>query len=145
MLTTSAIYRKLFFARVGRIFSNMSITAAVICVLSLIGVILTAFYTVFMMFFVFVAVVCTVGIILAYYPNIFDLVKADQANDLIHFLSDKVAPPASVVALAAGAIALIFLLLGEPKKDTGRIVFSGIVTAIGAVLAIILLTTGKAQ
>lgn len=145
MLTASSLYGKMFIARVGMIFSNISITAAVICVLSLIGVILTAFYTVFMIFFVFMAVVCTLGIILAYYPNLFDLVNADGANNFIHFLSDKVAPPASVVALIAGVIALVFLLLGEPKKDKGRIVFSAIVTAIGAVLAIALLFAGKSS
>ena len=127
----------MFSARVGRIFSNISITAAVICALSLVGGILAAFYIVFMVLFIFAAIVCTVGIVLAYYPNIFDLVNAGQADSFIHFLFDKVAPPTAVVAFVAGALALLFLLLGEPKKDMGRIVFSAVVTALGGVLTIV--------
>lgn len=131
------LYGKMFSARVGRIFSNISITAAVICALSLVGGILAAFYIVFMVLFIFAAIVCTVGIVLAYYPNIFDLVNAGQADSFIHFLFDKVAPPTAVVAFVAGALALLFLLLGEPKKDMGRIVFSAVVTALGGVLTIV--------
>ena len=131
------LYGKMFSARVGRIFSNISMTAAVICALSLVGGILAAFYIVFMVLFIFAAIVCTVGIVLAYYPNIFDLVNAGQADSFIHFLFDKVAPPTAVVAFVAGALALLFLLLGEPKKDMGRIVFSAVVTALGGVLTIV--------
>lgn len=141
----SPLYGKMFVARVGRIFSNMSITSAVICVLSLVGGILTAFYIVFMLLFVFTAVVCTLGIILAYYPSIFDLVNANEADAVIHFLFDKVAPPTSVIAFITGALALLFLLLGEPKKDMGRIVFSAIVTALGGILTIVVLSAGHSS
>ena len=137
------LYGRTFSARVGRVFSNMSITAAIICALSVLGVVLAAFYMLFMILFVFAAVVLTLGIILVYYPNIFSLIRIDEADSVIHFLAEKVAPPSAVVAMAAGALSLAFLILGEPKKNVGRIVFSAIVTAFGVVAAIALLSAGK--
>lgn len=137
------LYGKMFSARVGRAFSNMSITAAVICALSVLGVVLAAVYTLFMLLFVLAAVVLTLGIILAYYPNIFSLIKIEEADAVIRFLAEKVAPPSAVVALAAGALALLFLILGEPKKNVGRIVFSAIITAFGVIAAIALFSAGS--
>ena len=141
----STVYGKMFRARVGRIFSNMSITAAIICTLSVIGGLLAAIYMVVMIFFILAAILCTVGIILVYYPHIFSLVQADEMDAVLRFLWEKVAPFSSVAALATGVLALVFLILGEPKKDTGRIVFSAIVTVLGIALTIAVSVAGEPQ
>ena len=137
------LYGKMFVARLGRIYSNISITAAVVCALSLIGGILTALFTVVWILFALVATLVTLGIILAYYPNLFRVVSTDKISNIIDFLFNKVAPPAAAVAATAGALSLVFLLLGEPKKDMGRIVFSAIVTVLGAVAMIAIFSAVK--
>ena len=137
------LYGKMFVARLGRIYSNISITAAVVCALSLIGGILTALFTVVWILFALVATLVTLGIILAYYPNLFSVVSTDKISNIIDFLFNKVAPPAAAVAATAGALSLVFLLLGEPKKDMGRIVFSAIVTVLGAVAMIAIFSAVK--
>lgn len=137
------LYGKMLVARIGRIFSNMSIFAAIVCAASFLAGLLAVFYALFMVLFIFAAIVCTLGIILAYYPNIFDLINGDSTQAVIKFLFDNVAPIASIAAMAAGAAALVFLLLGEPKKDKGRIVFSVIVTVLGAFTAIMIFSAVK--
>lgn len=143
MLTASSLYRKMFIARIGRIFSNMSITAAIVCVLSLLATIMFALFTAVAMMFAICVVILTLGIILAFYPNLFDSIRTmgERATVIINFLSNSVAPIASVITAAAGVLALIFLLLGEPKKDKGRIVFAAIVTVFGVIALIAILTT----
>ena len=137
------LYGKMFVARLGRIYSNISVTAAVVCALSFIGGILTALFTVVWILFALVATLVTLGIILAYYPNLFSVVSTDKISNIIDFLFNKVAPPAAAVAATAGALSLVFLLLGEPKKDMGRIVFSAIVTVLGAVAMIAIFSAVK--
>lgn len=144
MLTASSLYRKMFIARIGRIFSNISITAAIVCLVSLIGGIAVAIGTAFVFLLLFMAVIFTVGIILLYYPNLFSLVDADRTSNIVNFLLENIAPPSAAVAAAAGVLALVFLLLGEPKKDVGRIVFASIVTAFG-VIALIAILTARAS
>ena len=123
----------------------MSITAAVVCALSLLAVLLAAFYIVFMYLFILAAIICTIGIILLYFPNLFDLVDPERTSAVIRFLSDNVAPPAAIISAAAGALSLLFLILGEPKRDAGRIIFSGLITLLAAVVTILLLSSGDLQ
>lgn len=141
----TALYRRIFLSRIGKSFSNLSIFAAILCAASLFASILTALYMVMAFLFIFAAVVCTLGIVLAFYPDIFNLANVEGADVVIHFLLENVAPPSALIALCAGAVSLVFLSLGEPKKNIGRIVFSSIITLFGIIAAIALYTAGTAK
>ena len=131
-----ATFRKIFFSRLGTIFSNVSVAAAAVAIAAVLAGILYGIFVALYFLLAIILVLVTLFIILALHPNLFGLVNADSATGVINFLINYVAPPAAVVSLVSSVLALLFLILGEPKKHVGRMVFSGVLVAISSVVTI---------
>ena len=133
---TNSLYRKMFFTRLGIIFSNAAIVSAIIAAGAIFASIVYGLFVVFAFLVVLMLVLVTVFLILAIYPHIFDIVQSEFATEVIVFLLNYVAPPAAFISLVASVLSVVFLFFGEPKKHVARIVISCIFIAISLIFVV---------
>lgn len=131
---------KEFLIRLGKIFSNISILALLLCFSGILSFVATAF----ILLIGLVIIILSIGTIFVIVPNYFDIIMSASevsANISVFFL-DNFYIFASVAIIGA-FISFILLMLDKKRKHTGRIVISSIVIAI-VIIAIIVVAMGVA-
>ena len=128
---------KEFLIRLGKIFSNISILALLLCFSGILSFVATAF----ILLIGFVVIILSVGTIFAIVPNYFDILMStsEVSAKISAFFLENFYIFASIAIIGA-ILSLVLLLLDKRTKHIGRIVISSIVIAI-VIIAIIVVVT----
>ena len=129
---------KEFLIRLGKIFSNISILALLLCFSGILSFAATAF----ILLIGFVVIILSIGTIFAFVPNYFDILMStsEVSVKISAFFLENFYIFASIAIIGA-ILSLVLLLLDKRTKHIGRIVISSIVIAI-VIIAIIVVATG---
>ncbi len=124
---------KEFLIRLGKIFSNISILALLLCFSGILSFVATAF----ILLIGFVVIILSIGTIFVFVPNYFDILMSTSKVSLkiSAFFLENFYIFASIAIIGA-ILSLVLLLLDKRTKHIGRIVISSIVIAI-VIIAII--------
>ena len=128
---------KEFLIRLGKIFSNISILALLLCFSGILSFVATAFILVIG----FVVIILSIGTIFVIVPNYFDILMSTSevsAKISVFFLENFYI--FASIAIIGAILSLVLLLLDKRTKHIGRIVISSIVIAI-VIIAIIVVAT----
>ena len=128
---------KEFLIRLGKIFSNISILALILCFSGILSFVATAF----ILLIGLVIIILSVGTIFAIVPNYFDILMStsEVSAKISAFFLENFYIFASIAIIGA-ILSLVLLLLDKRTKHIGRIVISSIVIAI-VIIAIIVVAT----
>ena len=131
---------KEFLIRLGKIFSNMSILALLLCFSGILSFVATAF----ILLIGLVIIILSIGTIFVVVPNYFDILMStsEVSVKISAFFLENFYIFASIAIIGA-ILSLVLLLLDKRTKHIGRIVISSIVIAI-VILVIIVVATGVA-
>lgn len=129
---------KEFLIRLGKIFSNISILALLLCFSGILSFVATAF----ILLIGLVVIILSVGTIFVIVPNYFDILMStsEVSVKISAFFLENFYIFASI-AIVGAVLSLILLLLDKRTKHIGRIVISSIVIAI-VILTIIVVAAG---
>lgn len=129
---------KEFLIRLGKIFSNISILALLLCFSGILSFVATAF----ILLIGLVVIILSIGTIFAFVPNYFDILMStsEVSAKISAFFLENFYIFASIAIIGA-ALSLVLLLLDKRTKHIGRIVISSIVIAI-VIIAIIVVAAG---
>lgn len=129
---------KEFLIRLGKIFSNISILALLLCISGILSFVATAF----ILLIGLVVIILSVGTIFAIVPNYFDILMStsEVSVKISAFFLENFYIFASI-AIVGAVLSLILLLLDKRNKHIARIVISSVVIAI-VILVIIVVATG---
>lgn len=132
---------KEFLIRLGKIFSNISILALLLCLSGILSFVATAF----ILLIGLVVIILSVGTIFAIVPNYFDILMStsEVSVKISAFFLENFYIFASIAIIGA-VLSLILLLLDKRNKHIARIVISSVVIAI-VILVIIVVATGVIQ
>ncbi len=132
---------KEFLIRLGKIFSNISILALLLCFSGILSFVATAF----ILLIGFAVIILSIGTIFVMVPNYFDILMStsEVSIKISAFFLENFYIFASIAIIGA-ILSLVLLLLDKRTKHTGRIVISSIVIAI-VIIAIIVIATGVIQ
>lgn len=132
---------KEFLIRLGKIFSNISILALLLCISGILSFVATAF----ILLIGLVVIILSVGTIFAIVPNYFDILMStsEVSVKISAFFLENFYIFASIAIIGA-VLSLILLLLDKRNKHIARIVISSVVIAI-VILVIIVVATGVIQ
>lgn len=128
---------KEFLIRLGKIFSNISILALLLCFSGILSFVATAF----ILLIGLVVIILSIGTIFVIVPNYFDILMSTSEVSLkiSAFFLENFYIFASIAIIGA-ILSLVLLLLDKRTKHIGRIVISSIVIAI-VIIAIIVVAT----
>ncbi len=128
---------KEFLIRLGKIFSNISILALLVCFSGILSFVATAF----ILLIGLVVIILSIGTIFAIVPNYFDILMStsEVSAKISAFFLGNFYIFASIAIIGA-TLSLVLLLLDKRTKHTARIVISSIVIAI-VIIAIIVVAT----
>ena len=128
---------KEFLIRLGKIFSNISILALILCFSGILSFVATAF----ILLIGLVVIILSVGTIFAIVPNYFDILMStsEVSAKISAFFLENFYIFASIAIIGA-ILSLVLLLLDKRTKHIGRIVISSIVIVI-VIIAIIVVAT----
>lgn len=129
---------KEFLIRLGKIFSNISILALLLCFSGILSFAATAF----ILLIGLAIIILSVGTIFVIVPNYFDILMStsEVSAKISAFFLENFYIFASIAIIGA-ILSLVLLLLDKRTKHIGRIVISSIVIAI-VIIAIIVVATG---
>ena len=129
---------KEFLIRLGKIFSNISILALLLCFSGILSFAATAF----ILLIGFVVIILSIGTIFAFVPNYFDILMStsEVSVKISAFFLENFYIFASIAIIGA-ILSLVLLLLDKRTKHIARIVISSIVIAI-VIIAIIVVAVG---
>ena len=129
---------KEFLIRLGKIFSNISILALLLCFSGILSFVATAF----ILLIGLVVIILSIGTIFAFVPNYFDILMStsEVSAKISAFFLENFYIFASIAIIGA-ILSLVLLLLDKRTKHIGRIVISSIVIAI-VIIAIIVVAVG---
>ena len=129
---------KEFLIRLGKIFSNISILALLLCFSGILSFVATAF----ILLIGLAIIILSVGTIFVIVPNYFDILMStsEVSVKISAFFLENFYIFASIAIIGA-ILSFVLLLLDKRTKHTGRIVISSIVIAI-VILAIIVVVMG---
>lgn len=129
---------KTFLVRLGKIFSNISIFALLLCFSGMLSFVATAL----ILLIGLAVIILSLGSIFALVPHYFDnLMSATEISSKISaFFLENFYIFASV-AIVGAVLSLVLLLTDRRTKHTGRIVVSSVVIAI-VVIAIVVAASG---
>ena len=129
---------KEFLIRLGKIFSNISILALLLCISGILSFAATAF----ILLIGLAIIILSVGTIFVIVPNYFDILMStsEVSAKISAFFLENFYIFASIAIIGA-ILSLVLLLLDKRTKHIGRIVISSIVIAI-VILVIIVVATG---
>ena len=132
---------RLFAVRAGKIFSNLSVAALVLCLCGL----LSAAAVVLFVFIAIIVVIITLGTIFVMEPDFFDkmMSAANVTAQITMFFMENFYIFASV-AVGGAALSLVLLLTDRYARHTGRVVVSSVVLVF-AVIVIAVFAAGGAQ
>ena len=128
---------KEFLIRLGKIFSNISILALLLCFSGILSFVATAF----ILLIGLVVIILSIGTIFVIVPNYFDILMStsEVSVKISAFFLENFYIFASIAIIGA-ILSLVLLLLDKRTKHIGRIVISSIVIAI-VIIAIIVVAT----
>ena len=129
---------KNFSVRLGKIFSNISILALILCFCGILSFVATAF----ILLIGLVIIILTLGTIFVMVPNYWDIMMTGSeisAKISSFFLQNFYI--FVIVAIISSIISLTLLIIDKNNKHTARIVVSSVVIGI-AIVAIIVFATG---
>lgn len=128
---------KEFLIRLGKIFSNISILALLLCFSGILSFVATAF----ILLIGLAIIILSVGTIFVIVPNYFDILMStsEVSVKISAFFLENFYIFASIAIIGA-ILSLVLLLLDKRTKHIGRIVISSIVIAI-VIIAIIVVAT----
>lgn len=128
---------KEFLIRLGKIFSNISILALLLCFSGILSFVATAF----ILLIGLVVIILSIGTIFVSVPNYFDILMStsEVSVKISAFFLENFYIFASIAIIGA-ILSLVLLLLDKRTKHIGRIVISSIVVAI-VIIAIIVVVT----
>ena len=128
---------KEFLIRLGKIFSNISILALLLCFSGILSFVATAF----ILLIGLVVIILSIGTIFVIVPNYFDILMStsEVSVKISAFFLENFYIFASIAIIGA-ILSLVLLLLDKRTKHIGRIVISSIVIAI-VIIAIIVVVT----
>ena len=128
---------KEFLIRLGKIFSNISILALLLCISGILSFVATAF----ILLIGLVVIILSVGTIFAIVPNYFDILMStsEVSVKISAFFLENFYIFASI-AIVGAVLSLILLLLDKRNKHIARIVISSVVIAV-VIIAIIVVAT----
>ena len=129
---------KEFLIRLGKIFSNISILALLLCISGILSFVATAF----ILLIGLVVIILSVGTIFAIVPNYFDILMStsEVSVKISAFFLENFYIFASIAIIGA-VLSLILLLLDKRNKHIARIVISSVVIAV-VIITIIVVATG---
>lgn len=128
-------------SHMGKIFSNFALLGAIVCLASIAYFLLIAFYYILLI----CVLLCTLFIILVYYPNFMDLfTNAEAINNFMAEFTVKYLPVIAPVTVAVSTAAIALLVLSK-QKNTDRIVMASICLIIGLVFTVIFTFGGASQ
>lgn len=129
---------KEFLIRLGKIFSNISILALLLCFSGILSFVATAY----ILLIGLVVIILSIGTIFAFVPNYFDILMStsEVSVKISAFFLENFYIFASIAIIGA-ILSLVLLLLDKRTKHIGRIVISSIVIAI-VIIAIIVVAAG---
>ena len=128
---------KEFLIRLGKIFSNISILALILCFSGILSFVATAF----ILLIGLVVIILSIGTIFVIVPNYFDILMStsEVSAKISAFFLENFYIFASIAIIGA-ILSLVLLLLDKRTKHIGRIVISSIVIVI-VIIAIIVVAT----
>ena len=128
-------------SHLGKILSNIAILGVVVCLASVVYFLLIAIYYILLV----CVLLCTLFIILAYYPDFMQLFTNTEAiNNFVVDFTVKYLPIIAPVTVVVSALAITTLALSK-QGNTGRIVVSSICLAVAVVSTVIFTFMGGAQ
>lgn len=125
---------KQFSIRLGKIFSNISIVALILCISGMLSFVATAF----ILLIGLTVIILSIGTIFVMVPDYFDILMstAQTSAKISEFFLANFYIFASIAVVGA-IISLVLLALDKRTKHTGRIVLSSLVLAIAIVTIIV--------
>lgn len=128
---------KEFLIRLGKIFSNISILALLLCFSGILSFVATAF----ILLIGLAIIILSVGTIFVIVPNYFDILMStsEVSVKISAFFLENFYIFASIAIIGA-ILSLVLLLLDKRTKHIGRIVISSIVIAIVIIVIIVVAT-----
>ena len=128
---------KEFLIRLGKIFSNISILALLVCFSGILSFVATAF----ILLIGLVVIILSIGTIFAIVPNYFDILMStsEVSAKISAFFLGNFYIFASIAIIGA-ILSFVLLLLDKRTKHTARIVISSIVIAIVIITIIVVAT-----
>ena len=128
---------KEFLIRLGKIFSNISILALLLCFSGILSFVATAF----ILLIGLAIIILSVGTIFVIVPNYFDILMStsEVSAKISAFFLENFYIFASIAIIGA-ILSLVLLLLDKRTKHIGRIVISSIVIAIVIITIIVVAT-----
>lgn len=128
---------KEFLIRLGKIFSNISILALLVCFSGILSFVATAF----ILLIGLVVIILSIGTIFAIVPNYFDILMStsEVSAKISAFFLGNFYIFASIAIIGA-TLSLVLLLLDKRTKHTARIIISSIVIAIVIITIIVVAT-----
>ena len=128
---------KEFLIRLGKIFSNISILALLLCFSGILSFAATAF----ILLIGLVVIILSIGTIFAIVPNYFDILMStsEVSVKISAFFLENFYIFASI-AIVGAVLSLILLLLDKRNKHIARIVISSVVIAIVIITIIVVAT-----
>ncbi len=128
---------KEFLIRLGKIFSNISILALLLCFSGILSFAATAF----ILLIGLAIIILSVGTIFVIVPNYFDILMStsEVSVKISAFFLENFYIFASIAIIGA-ILSLVLLLLDKRTKHIGRIVISSIVIAIVILVIIVVVT-----
>ena len=128
---------KEFLIRLGKIFSNISILALLLCISGILSFVATAF----ILLIGLVVIILSIGTIFAFVPNYFDILMStsEVSVKISAFFLENFYIFASI-AIVGSVLSLILLLLDKRNKHIARIVISSVVIAVVIITIIVVAT-----
>ena len=128
---------KEFLIRLGKIFSNISILALLLCFSGILSFAATAF----ILLMGFAIIILSVGTIFIIVPNYFDiLMSTSQVSAKISAFFLEYFYIFASIAIVGAVLSLILLLLDKRNKHIARIVISSVVIAVVIIIIIVVAT-----
>lgn len=128
---------KEFLIRLGKIFSNISILALLLCFSGILSFVATAF----ILLIGLVIIILSIGTIFVIVPNYFDILMStsEVSAKISAFFLENFYIFASI-AIVGAVLSLILLLLDKRNKHIARIVISSVVIAVVIITIIVVAT-----
>lgn len=133
---------KIYCNRFGKIFSNISIVAAALCLAILLSSLMTGMLVIVAFLVMVLAIPFTLGLILVAVPNYFSIFQS-TANIMDKIMYVIVAfPYMAGISVGAAVLSIIFMCIDRKNIPWGRLVFSIIASVIGLAALILILVGG---
>lgn len=137
--TPTSIITSMYFGRLGKIFSNISVVCLVFSLATIVSFLLTA--TVWLIGILLI--ILSVGAILAIFPDyISTLTQGQEIVTTIATALNASVPFLMTIGIIGAVASIILLILDRRERHTGRIAFSAVIL-IGIVIVLFVIVGGS--